>query len=175
MSTVFVLDTGVVLGFQKAAQLAVLVQASQKVPLILIEEMYDEIVRPRNNKHSEQARQAKELFQASAFMVVSLDVDGSEAAILAKLRGGKASPSDMGEAASIAYAYSHEECIFVTNDAAAALQALTELRGRTMAFFPFVAELVRASAMDENDARRLSTTIPALRDWRATVPTWWPY
>jgi len=169
----FVLDTGVVIGFQKAGRLDDLVDASRVVSLALIEEAFDEIVRPRNGKHKAAAASAQAALTASGMTIIALDVAGPEATTLAELRSGKTSPSDLGEAASIAYSIHHDDCTFVTNDAAAALQSLGELRGRTMAFFPFVAHLVESEAMKFEVAELLAMKIPTLPDWRAVIPTWW--
>jgi hypothetical protein len=55
----YLLDTGIVLGFQKSKQLEALVDAAAHVPIAFVEEVYDEVTEPRAGKHSVLAPLAK--------------------------------------------------------------------------------------------------------------------
>ena len=114
----FLLDTGIVLGFQKSGHLDVMTEASSRIPLALVE-------------------------------------------------------ADLGEAASIALAAHDPSMTFVTNDGAASLRGLQELRGRTMSFHPLLAILVEKGGIAPAKASALAKAVQDLRDWRATHPHWW--
>lgn len=170
----FLLDTGIVLGFQKSKHLDALVAASTRVSIAFVEEVYDEITDPRGGKHAAAAEQAKVAIDGSRIAVRSIAVDSPEAATFAALRRGKSSPTaDLGEAASIALSAHDTGITFVTNDAAASLRALQELRGRTLSFHPFLALLVERGAIHVHTAAVLATGIRTLGDWRASHPLWW--
>lgn len=170
----FLLDTGIVLGFQKSNQLHALIQAAENVPIAIVEEVYDEITDPRNGKHAASALSAKTAIGASKITVRSIAVGSPEAVTFGSLRLGKTSPTaDLGEAASLALAAHDLGLTFVTNDAAACLKGLQELRGRTLSFHPFVAILVERGGMTMGTAGILAAAIRGLVDWRASHPLWW--
>jgi hypothetical protein len=173
--TVYLLDTGIVVGFQKAGHLDALVQAASRVSLAIVEEVYDEIVTDAMmTKHRAAATEAKELIGTSRMVVRSLKLASVEAATHAAIRAGKTSATaDIGESASIALAAHDGDVIFVTNDAAASLLALQELRGRTMSFHPFLAMLVDSAAMAADKCATIAADIQKARDWRVKEPAWW--
>lgn len=170
----YLLDTGIVLGFQKSGQLDALTDAAAHVSIAVVEEVYDEITDPRGGKHAASALKAKTAIDASNIKLRSIAVGSLEAATFGALRLGKTSPTaDLGEAASIALAAHDDSLTFVTNDAAASLKALQELRGRTLSFHPFVAILVECGALTAGKAGVLATAVRGLGDWRARHPLWW--
>jgi len=162
------------LGFQKARHLDALTEASAHVPLIMVEEVYDEVTDPRNGKHADAASRAKFAIDGSKINRRSIALGSIHATTFASLRTGKSSATaDLGEAASIALAAHDASLTFVSNDAAATLRGLQELRGRTLSFHPFVAVLVERGALTMAKAGTLATAIRALGDWKATHPLWW--
>jgi hypothetical protein len=170
----YLLDTGIVLGFQKASQLDALTDAAAHVPIAIVEEVYDEVTEPRGGKHAALASLAKRAIDGSNIELRSIAVGSPESATFGAFRAGKSSPTaDLGEAASIALAAHDGSLTFVTNDAAASLRALQELRGRTLSFHPFLAILVERVGLSAARAGALATTIRGLGDWRATHPLWW--
>lgn len=170
----FILDTGIVLGFQKANHLDALTEAAAHVPLIIVEEVYDELTDPRNGKHVDAASRARFAIDGSNIERRSIALGSIEAMTFASLRiGKKSATADLGEAASIAVAAHDASLTFVSNDAAAALRGLQELRGRTLSFHPFVAILVERGALTMAKAGTLAAAIRSVSDWKATHPLWW--
>jgi len=169
----FLLDTGIVLGFQKSRHLDALMAGSVRVPPVITEEVYDEITDPHGGKHGPAASAAKKAIDGSRIEVRSIALGSDAAMTFASLRIGKTSPTaDLGEAASIAVAAHDRAITFVTNDGAASLRSLQELRGRTVSFHPFVAILVEAGGMPSSTASTIAQDIKRLGDWRATHPLW---
>jgi hypothetical protein len=169
----YLLDTGIVLGFQKCGHLDALTGAAGLVSLTLVEEVFDEITDPRGGKHAAEANAAKSLFAESKLGIRGIPIGSPAAATLWAIRRGKTSTADLGEAASIALALHDRDLTFVTNDAAASLKSLTELRGRTLSFHPFLAALVEAGAVGVERSDEIAGAIRGLRDWGAVEPTWW--
>jgi hypothetical protein len=170
----FLLDTGIVLGFQKAGHLDALVGSAARVPLALAEEVYDEITDPRGGRHGDAAARAKRAIDGSAIDVRSIMTGSAAETTFSALRAGRASPTaDLGEAASIALAAHDPDLTFVTNDAAASLRSLQELRGRTLSFHPLLRALVEGGGLPAARAGELAVAIRTLGDWRATHPLWW--
>ncbi len=54
----YVLDTGVVVGLQKSGHLGVLANAAKAVRLVLVEDVYDEVIAPRGGKRAVEAKEA---------------------------------------------------------------------------------------------------------------------
>jgi hypothetical protein len=170
----YVLDTGVVVGLQKSGHLGVLANAAKAVRLVLVEDVYDELIAPRGGKRAVEAKEAKTLIDASDVQKESILIGSPMADAYESLRTGKTSPTaDVGEAASIAYAIHHPEAVFVANDRAAALRGLQELRGRTMSFHPFLRVLVDSRGVTRREAEQLGKDIRKLSDWSAPEPLWW--
>jgi hypothetical protein len=172
--TTYLVDTGVVLGFQKAGHLDALADAGHGISLVLVEEVYDEVTDPRNDKHAVAARDAKRLIDASKVRVCSISLGSPAAATHSSIRAGKKSATaDLGESASIAFAVHNAGFTFVTNDAAASLRGLQGLRGRTLSFHPFLALLVESGALLRHRSEAIAIAIRKLSDWRAIQPVWW--
>src|SRR5438045_1355552 len=96
----YLLDTGIVLGFQKAGHLDALTEASAMVPIAIVEKVYDEITDPRDGRHAKAASLAKRNIDDSRFAVRSIAVGSPASATFASLRIGKTNPTaDLGEAA----------------------------------------------------------------------------
>jgi hypothetical protein len=170
----YLLDTGIVLGFQKSGHLEALTEASGRVRIAIVEEVYDEITDPRGGKHAVAACQAKRAIDGSGIELRSIPVGSPAASTFSLLRIGKTSPTaDLGEAASIAVAVHDGSVTFVTNDAAASLRALQELRGRTLSFHPFLGILAEGGGLPATRAGAIAQAIRGLGDWRASHPLWW--
>lgn len=133
-SRTYVLDTGVLVALQRAGHLSALVDISERVTLVVLEEVRDELIEGAKPKHAKAAEQARITLEGSQIRVEVIDITEPAAARLAALRAGKTSDSDLGEAASIAWAASRPDAMFVTRDGQAALLGLEELRGRVMGF-----------------------------------------
>jgi hypothetical protein len=169
----YLLDTGIVLGFQKCGHLDALADAASSVAVALVEEVYDEITDPRGGKHVDAASKARRVIDASKISLCSIPLGSTEARTFSAIRRGRTSSADLGEAASIAVAVHGPSYVFVTNDGAASLRSLQELRGRTMSFHPFLRVLADAGAIGPERSDEIATAIQGLRDWGATQPTWW--
>jgi hypothetical protein len=170
----YLLDTGIVLGFQKSGHLDALTDSARVLPIGLVEEVYDEITDPRGDRHKKAAAEAQTAIDGSRIEVRSIALGSAAAQTMGTLRLGKTSrTADLGEAASIAVAAHDPVLTFVTNDAAASLRALQELRGRTLSFHPFLALVVEAGGLSSERAAHIAKAIQALSDWRATHPHWW--
>ena len=156
----YLLDTGIVLGFQKGGHLEALITAAAVVSIVLVEEVYDELTEPRNGRHEEAAARAKTALDASRITVRSIRTGSDAAATFAALRTGKKSATaDLGETGCIALAAHDPSLTFITNDAAASLRSLQELRGRTMSFHPFVAAVVESGALSPAAAASVATAV----------------
>jgi hypothetical protein len=96
------LDTGIVLAFQKSGHLDALTDASSASAIAIVEEVYDEITDPRGGRHAAAAADARILIDGSKIQVVSVALGSIEAATLTVFRTGKSSASsDRGEAAFV--------------------------------------------------------------------------
>jgi hypothetical protein len=169
----YLLDTGIVLIFQKTGHLEALTLATRTVNILLVEEVYDEVTEPRNDKHKEAASAAKTTLDDSDAEVVSILLGSPVADTYSALRGGKQSATaNVGESASIAYAAHNRDVVFVTNDRAASFLALRELRGRTMTFHTLTV-LVDDRAMVRHRAKEVVDAIPGVKDLWAVRPLWW--
>ncbi len=174
MSDSYLLDTGIIFGFQKSKHLDALVGASRVVNLAIVEEVYDEVVTHALTKHRGHATEAKELLATSKVAIHRLKLASPEAATHQAIRAGKSSATaDLGESASIAWAIHNATVTFVTNDPAAARRSLQELRGRTMSFHPFLAMLGERGAVPVERCAKIAVAVQALTDWGAREPLWW--
>jgi hypothetical protein len=114
------------------------------------------------------------LIDESNVQVYSIALGSPAAKTHEQIRAGrKSSTADLGESASIAYAVHRDSCTFVTNDAAASLRSLQELRGRTLSFHPFLALLVESRVLPLFRSEKIASAIQTLSDWRAVQPLWW--
>ncbi|WP_437944908.1 hypothetical protein WME98_28435 [Sorangium sp. So ce296] len=168
------LDTGVLVALQRAGHLSILVDISERVTLVMLEEVRDELIVDAKPKHAKAAEQARITLEGSRIRVEEIQIADPAAARLQALRAGKTSASDLGEAASIAWAMSRPEASFVTRDGQAALLGLEELRGRAMGFFQFLAELVDLGALDVSVAGQVAEDTVKASGVTARVPLWWP-
>ncbi|WP_437835482.1 hypothetical protein [Sorangium sp. So ce1153] len=169
----YVLDTGVLIALQRAGHLSILVDVSERVPLVVLEEVRDELIVDAGPRHARAAEQARITLEGSQIRVEAIAIADPAAARLQALRAGKTSASDLGEAASIAWAGSRPEASFVTRDGQAALQGLEELRGRAMGFFQFLAELVDLGVLDVSVAAQAAEDTVKASGVTARAPLWW--
>jgi hypothetical protein len=169
---VYVLDTGIAIALQRAGHLSVLGEVSTKTPLIFLEEVVDELT-DVPSKHAKRAQEIQGLLATSSIRQESIDASDPAGIRLGALRAGKTSGADVGEAASIAWAADKTDAIFVTRDEHAALRGLEELRGRTVGFFGWIAELVEIKALDASVARQIGDDVLAAPGVCARQPLWW--
>jgi predicted nucleic acid-binding protein len=168
----YVLDAGILIALQRAGHLSAIVEVSEKVTLVLLEEVYDELVRGPSN-HAKAAEQARSTLAQSRVGVMSIDHRDPAAAKLAAMRSGKTSTADLGEAASIAWATERASAVFVTADAKAALRGLEELRGRAIGFFQFLAEIMDLGGMDATLAAQIADDLRPSGLASVREPLWW--
>ena len=169
----YLLDAGVVISLQRTGHLDVLASLGSHADLALVEEVYDELVRPRSGKYPRAASEAKAVLDAHV-TVVSIDVGSDAAERLLALRARRTSArADLGESASIAWAVDHAEYIFVTRDAAASYLALEELQGRTRSFYHFLREAVELAALDRVTAKAIADAAEQSPGVNAAPPLWW--
>lgn len=167
----YVLDACIVIAFQKTGHLPVLIDLSEQVKLVIVEEVQDELV---NKASRHDAEQWRSVLVNSKIGVESIDASDPAASVLAIFRTGKANDKDKGEAASIAWAVDKPDAIFISRDAGAAFHALDELRGRAMSFFQFLAELVELQALDPSVAAQVADDAARTPNVMARPPHWWP-
>jgi predicted nucleic acid-binding protein len=111
----YLLDTNVVVVFQKAAHLPALVVAASKVSIAMVDDVYDELTVPKPGRPPRaEMREATKLLGGSAIRVVEILSDSPEDGIRTKLRArGNPGP---GEAGSVAFAVPRDDHIVVTTD-----------------------------------------------------------
>ncbi len=169
----YLLDAGVVIALQRTGHLDALASLGVRCDMTLVEEVYDELVRPACGKHSLAASAARAVLDAQV-SVVSIDVGTEAANRLLALRARRTSvKADLGESASIAWAAEHEDYVFVTRDAAASYVALEELRGRVRSFYYFLREAVEFAAFDRVTAKAIADAAQVTPGVLATPPLWW--
>lgn len=164
---------GVFVALQRTRHVSVLADISEHAALVVLEEVREELVDKAKPKHPQAAAQVRTVLKDSRISVEEIDVSDPAATWLAALRSGKTSDADLGESASIAWTMGHPDAVFVTRDAASALRALEELRGRVVGFFQFLAEMVEAGALDVSVARQIAGDVAQARGVMARAPLWW--
>jgi hypothetical protein len=167
----YVLDACIVIAFQKTGHLPVLINLSERVKIVIIEEVQDELIHKASRHDAEQWRN---VLVNSKIGLESIDANDPAATILATFRTGKVNDKDKGEAASIAWAVDKPGAMFISRDAGAAFHALEELRGRAMSFYQFLAELVELDAMDISVAAQVADDAARTPYVMARPPYWWP-
>jgi predicted nucleic acid-binding protein len=170
----YLLDAGIVIALQRTKALNILAAVGVKIELLIVEEVYDEVVDPRGGKYSIEAKDARAVLD-SHVKLVTIDPTSKAAMCLDALRSRKRKPTrtDLGEAASISWAVEHRDCTFVTRDAAAAYLALEELMGRVMSFFSFLRMTVDETALDATVVRDIGDVAPNTMGVRCVPPLWW--
>lgn len=170
----YLLDAGILIGLQKIGHLDALASIATKVTLVIVEEVYDELTEPRGGKHRTEAGLAKVALDLHTTQV-SIDPMGAAGRRLDALRARKrkATAADLGEDASVAWAFDQKDCVLVTRDFAGAFLALDELRGRAMTFFHFIYDVVDAGALPIAKAREIGAATPVTPGVTLTPPLWW--
>jgi hypothetical protein len=102
----YLLDSGIVIALQRVGHLGALSNISTKLPLLIVEEAYDEVVEPRGGKYVTESKQAQSTLDGCA-TTVTIDPTGEAAVRLSALRSrkSKGTVAGLGEAASIAWAF----------------------------------------------------------------------
>jgi len=166
----WLLDANVLILAQRAGRLSALLKAANRAPFVLVEEVYDELVRA-NTARSEMVRRARDMeraLQKSSVRRVAIPLQSSASILYRALRAGRETQSDAGEAASIAWASANHDARFVTADRGASWIALREIGPRVWVLPCFLNDLVKVHALTPDDADKIvnkSGTPP---------PTWWP-
>jgi predicted nucleic acid-binding protein len=172
----YLLDTNVVVVFQKAAHLPALVVAASKVSIAMVDDVYDELTISKLGRPPRaEMREAASLLGGSAIRVVEI-LDGSpEDGIRTKLRArGNPGP---GEAASVAFAVTRDDHIVVTTDlkaVAGAAKLYAELPGeigRVLGLHAFLRMLVARDALAITIAGEVSDAGRA--ESNLEPPLWW--
>lgn len=167
----YVLDACIVIAFQKSGHLPRLIDLSERVKLVVVEEVQDEILKKASRQDAQQCRNA---LNKSKIQLEGIDANDPAAKIFAIFRGGKATDKDRGESASIAWAVDKPDAVFISRDAGAVFHALEELRGRVLSFFQFLAELVELGALDISVAAQVADDAGRTPHVMARLPHWWP-
>jgi predicted nucleic acid-binding protein len=173
---VYLLDTNVVVVFQKASHLRSLVAAASTVSMALVDDVYDELTVPRPGKpRTAEMREAESVLAGSAIPVEEILVGSPEDALRSGLRArGNPGP---GEAASVAFAVTRSEHLVVTTDlkaVAGAAKLYAELPGeigRVLGLHAFLRTLVDRRALGIDLARAVSEA--ARSESNLQPPLWW--
>ena len=165
----WLLDAGVLLRAADAGRLSELVQVATARSLVLAEEVYDEVARPRSRRPRviAAAKAAKELIDESAVVVRSIPLASPASSVFQALRAGRSTANDAGECASVALALHDRDYIFVTGEKGAAVLGVHQLGERVMTIPWFLRALVDGGALDKQVARDIQA------EDRMAAPVWW--
>lgn len=171
------LDTNVLVDFQKSELLPSLVRAAQILEMAVAEKVFDELTLPKVDDSGDivgKKRRAAAALQGARITRIEILPGTREAtlmqALLAPLQTVK--EKDQGEAASIAIAASDANLLFVTGDKAAILWALNELfhtGERVMCVPVFVRTLFERGALTASAVRQLAPRAVS----HGATPSWW--
>jgi predicted nucleic acid-binding protein len=173
----YLLDTNVVVIFQKAGRLDALVAAAS-VPMAMVDDVYDELTVPKLGKpKTAEMIEVAVAIRESAIKVEEISAGSTEDAIrtsfLARTRGRPGA----GEAASVAFAVERDDHVVVTTDRAAVAspaRLYAELPGevgRMLGLHAFLRTLVDWTALDRAVARHVSDEAQTLSN--LDPPHWW--
>jgi hypothetical protein len=169
----FVLDTGVVIAFQRAGELNLLAHMGSNLSLVMVEEVRDELLGvPSKRAHFARELQG-ELIDPGRLRVESMLADDPATEVLRLLRRGRMTATDLGEDASIAWASTRPEAWMVLRDRRAAMLALEELRGRTLGLFGFLAAAADSGAADRDRVKAAGSAMTDTPALAVRAPTWW--
>lgn len=170
----YLLDAGIVIGFQQANLLADLVTLARTLPMAIVEEVHDELTDAARGKPAE-ARRASEALDGSDIDVVKILVGSDAARTLTEMRDGRSSvkDKDLGEDASIAFAMFDPRFTFVSHERVAIFCAVSCLEGRVMTFHPFLRTAVARGAITRGRAVALGTAVLAAKKSWPPAPVWW--
>lgn len=171
----YLLDSNIITKFQSAGQLPALCRAASYAPIHLIEEVYDELTFIKVDDHPQiQAKKnaARRLIDGSKIVIDEIFPESPESRLLSKLRTGKTSSRDLGEAACVALAFHRPEFVFVCGDKNGVLSALNELHGsgeRVLRPHVFLRRIVRDAAVTALEAQACAGSF---REF-GVLPSWW--
>lgn len=172
----YLLDTNVIVVFQKGAHLPALVAAASTVSLVVVDDVYDELTVPKPGKPLRaEMREATSVLGGSAIRVEEILGGSPEDDIRTNLRArGNPGP---GEAASVAFAVGRDDHIVVTTDlkaVAGAAKLYAELPGkvgRVLGLHAFLRMLTEHDALEVAVAREVSDAGKA--ESNLEPPLWW--
>jgi predicted nucleic acid-binding protein len=178
----YLLDTNVVVVFQKAGCLDALVNAAfvaiTSVKMAMVDDVYDELTVPKPGKpKTAEMIQASAVIKPSKIQVEEISVGSTEDAIRTSLLSRTKGKPGAGEAASVAFAVARHDHIMVTADrkaVAGAAKLYAELPGevgRILGVHAFLRTLVDWCALDLAIARRVSDM--AYTASNLDPPLWW--
>jgi len=170
---VHVLDTGVVVAFQRTGRLALLAEIGQRESLVIVEEVRDELLTVPP-KHASRAKDIQTtLLDTERVRVEAIMATDPAAAVLSELRATRSASADKGEAASIAWASGRPAARLILRDRKAAMIALEELRGRVLGVFGFLMRMVDAKIIDQAVAKAAGLAMVDEPEVKERAPTWW--
>lgn len=160
---VFLLDANVIVSLAQLDGLDVLTP-SGSVRCEAVEEVFDEVT-------SLTRDQRRTLETHVAMRRVLLGTP--EEQLFVRLRGVPGTRTkNVGEDATIAWAFTQPDTTFVTNDRQAASEAMTHLGGRTSTLLGMVRRMVLAAHLADDRGEAIARGLLGLRDAPKTVPLW---
>ncbi len=175
----YLLDSDVVIPFQRADGLDALAAAAKVVPMAIVDDVFEELTRPKKptDPVPHWMKKADEALRRSSIELIEVFAGSAEDTtrdVLMRVVG-------TGEAASVAVAARRSELIFVTEDARAIhgnpklYRELPGDVGRVMGLHAFLRVLVERGALSAKLARAVAVSrdlVPPLwwSDWAASLP-----
>jgi predicted nucleic acid-binding protein len=184
----FLLDSNIVIAFQFAGALDILMKAAVAVPMVLSEIVLGELtdISRSGNPAAKAHMAAVGRTLPGAFRIIRPDAGSAIARTYVLLRGRRgdkkqALQRNSGEDESLAIALHEPDLIYVCHDGEALRAAANELgTDRIMSFHFFLRRLVEAGALPAATADRIARDLEVLkgadttRDKAYAVPLWWP-
>ncbi|MEO7331504.1 MAG: hypothetical protein ABI193_23210 [Minicystis sp.] len=172
----YLVDTNVIVVFQKAGHLGALVTAASTVSMAMVDAVYDELTVPKPTRTmTPEMRKAEGLLRESAIEIEEIILSSAEDDLRSRLRArGNPGP---GEAASVAFAVSRSDHIVVTTDrkaVAGAAKLYNELPGevgRILGLHAFLRTLFERGALDQAIVATVAAV--AKRESNLDPPLWW--
>jgi predicted nucleic acid-binding protein len=176
----YLLDTNTVVVFQKARRLDALVASASKVQMAMVDDVYDELTRPRRGKpKTAEMTEAATALRGSAIMLEEIVVGSPEDATRTSLLNRTRGRPGAGEAGCVAFAVSRHDRVIVTTDRDAVgspARLYAELPGevgRMIGLHAFLRTLVERGALEPEVATHVSDTAQAERNSNLAPPLWW--
>lgn len=185
----YLLDTNIVIAFQKTGALDDLLKIARSAQLALSEMVFDELTSKRGSTPAVQAHIAEAAAKLPERIEVIRPVADPSSPIVAtylKLRARQTSKvvcssRNEGEDESLAIALHEEDIVFVCHDGEALLATVNELGSeRVLSFHQFLRHLVEKDMLPISTADRIAKTLEAQKRHEEpnryqaySVPLWW--